>query len=62
MAEAPSIKAAPTNAPVLIQTNAAPSVLAKILPPLAWVAVGFAVGYYQGHQGGKRKAAASGAH
>jgi len=62
MAEAPTIKAAPSNAPVLIQTNAAPSVIAKILPPLAWLAVGFAVGYYQGHQGGKRKAATNGTH
>ena len=51
----PAVQSIPAGTPVVVQTQAAPSILEKVLPPLAWVAVGFAVGYYQGNQSGKRK-------
>jgi hypothetical protein len=60
MSEAPAVRAVPAGTPVVVQTQAAPSLLQRILPPLAWVAVGFAIGYYQGNQSGKRKGAAHG--
>ena len=57
---APAVRAVPAGTPVVVQTQAAPSLLERILPPLAWVAVGFAVGYYQGNQSGKKKGATHG--
>lgn len=55
MSTTQTVQAIPSNTPVVVQTTAAPSILQRILPPLAWLAVGFAVGYYQGNQSGKRK-------
>lgn len=54
------MRSIPAGTPVVVQTQAAPSLLERILPPLAWVAVGFAVGYYQGNQSGKKKGATHG--
>lgn len=54
-----TVQAIPSNTPVVVQTTASPSLLQRILPPLAWLAVGFALGYYQGNQS-KRKGGASG--
>jgi hypothetical protein len=60
MSDTPAVRAVPSGTPVVVQTQAAPSLLQRILPPLAWVAVGFAIGYYQGNQSGKRKGASHG--
>jgi hypothetical protein len=60
LSTAPAVRSIPAGTPVVVQTQAAPSLLERILPPLAWVAVGFAVGYYQGNQSGKKKGATHG--
>lgn len=60
MRDAPTVRTFPAGTPVVVQTQAAPGLLQRILPPLAWVAVGFAIGYYQGNQSGKRKGASHG--
>lgn len=60
MSSAPAVRTIPAGTPVVVQTQEAPSLLDRILPPLAWAAVGFAVGYYQGNKSGKRKGATHG--
>ena len=60
MSTAPAVRTIPAGTPVVVQTQEAPTLLARILPPLAWAAVGFAVGDYQGNQAGKRKGATHG--
>lgn len=55
-----NIQAIPSNTPVVVQTTASPSILQRALPPLVWLAVGFAVGYYQGNARGRRKGGGNG--
>ena len=46
-----------TTTPQTLVVNPAPGLVARILPPLAWIGAGVAIGYFLGHSQGKKKGA-----
>jgi hypothetical protein len=47
---------APSVVPVSpVVVNPAPGLLARTVPPLAWLAVGAAIGYYLGQSHGRKR-------